>query len=145
MSTGKTNSFVPLTFQKLVNFRNYAGIVLGNREKNFAIYGHPSMAESFCFRSSVEGIEDHSRPLSHDLLNFVLSGLDVKVLYVLINDYKDSVFYSRIFLEAGAVGELTRIVEVDARPSDSIPLALANKAPVFCLQSVFDSVVCYEE
>ncbi|WP_213318263.1 bifunctional nuclease family protein [Chlamydiifrater volucris] len=145
MNLSKATPFVPLTFQKLVSFRNYAGIILGNSEKKFAIYGHPSMAESFCFRSSVEREEDPSRPLSHDLLNFILSGLDVRVLYVLINDYRDNVFYSRIFLEPCFTEGISRIVEIDARPSDSIPLALANKAPVFCLQSVFENVVRYEE
>ncbi|AAD18293.1 hypothetical protein CpB0141 [Chlamydia pneumoniae TW-183] len=133
---------VLLNFYKLVSFCNYAGMILGTEEKKFAIYGHVSMGQAFQGADT----EGHSpqRPFAHDLLNFVFSGFDIQVLRVVINDYKDNVFYTRLFLEQKD-REFLYVVDVDARPSDSIPLALTHKIPILCVKSVFDAVVPYEE
>ncbi|AUS60078.1 bifunctional nuclease family protein [Chlamydia abortus] len=133
---------VLLNFYKLVSFCHYAGIVLGTEEKKFAIYGHVSMGQAF--QNSDPTHFALSRPLTHDLLNFVFSGFDIQVLRVVISDYKDNIFYTRMFLEQKQ-GDSLYITDVDARPSDSIPLALTHKVPILCVKSVFDAAVAYEE
>ncbi|ANH78918.1 bifunctional nuclease family protein [Candidatus Chlamydia sanziniae] len=133
---------VLLNFYKLVNFCHYAGMILGTEEKKFAIYGHVAMGQAF------QGVDASGhpsiRPLTHDVLSFVFSGFDIRVLRVVINDYKDNVFYTRLLLEQKN-GQLVYCVDVDARPSDSIPLALIHKVPILCVKAVFDAVIPYEE
>lgn len=73
------------------------------------------------------------RPLTHDLLLSVIEGLRGSVLKVVVTELKDSTFYARIFIR-GERG----IASVDARPSDSIALALRAQAPIFVASVVFD-------
>ncbi|WP_348662714.1 bifunctional nuclease family protein [Chlamydia vaughanii] len=133
---------VLLNFYKLVSFCHYAGIVVGTEEKKFAIYGHVSMGQAF--HNSDPKHFSLSRPVTHDLLNFVFSGFDINVLRVVISDYKDNVFYTRLFLQQKQ-GDFLYITDIDARPSDSIPLALTHQVPILCVKSVFDNVVPYQE
>lgn len=66
------------------------------------------------------------RPLTHDLLKTVIEALDAEVRKVAIVDLQDKTYFARIFLERE--GEL---ITIDARPSDSIALALRTQAPIF--------------
>ena len=79
------------------------------------------------------------RPLTHDLIAGVFAGLGVKVQKVVVNDLKDDTFYARLYLlQENDLGR--NVVEIDARPSDSIVLALQQKRPLYVVQKVFDSV-----
>ena len=73
------------------------------------------------------------RPMTHDLLRNFISELDARVARVVINDLRDSTFFAQIRLN---IGEKT--LEIDARPSDAIALALRAEAPIFVAQSVLD-------
>lgn len=55
-------SLILINFYKLVSFRNYAGIILGTDEKQFAIYGHASMDVAFKKREDLAAEEERSRP-----------------------------------------------------------------------------------
>ena len=66
------------------------------------------------------------RPLTHDLLAIIVEGLKAKVTRVVISDLKDNTFFANLILERD--GE---VVSVDARPSDSIAVALRCSAPIF--------------
>jgi bifunctional DNase/RNase len=74
------------------------------------------------------------RPMTHDLLRSVIQQMDAKVTSILINDLRESTFYAVISLAAGE-----RTLEIDARPSDAIALALRTSAPIFVEQSVIDN------
>ena len=63
--------------------------------------------------------ETFARPLTHDLLMMVIDGLGGRVERVVITDQRDGTYYARVFL-----GRDRDVVAVDARPSDSIALAL---------------------
>ncbi len=76
------------------------------------------------------------RPLTHDLMASVLKGLQVRVQRVEICDLRDNTFYARIYLDRD--GE---IVCIDARPSDSIALALKTKAKIFADAKLFSSEI----
>jgi hypothetical protein len=68
----------------------------------------------------------------------------VKILQVIIQDVEDTVYFARLFLEQQA-GEMKTIVEIDARPSDCIILALMNSVPVFCRREILEKAVPVEE
>jgi bifunctional DNase/RNase len=73
------------------------------------------------------------RPLTHDLLSTVIRGLHGNVVKILISDLKDNTFYATILLQ----GE-RELVTVDARPSDSIAVALRENAPIFVAEQLLD-------
>ena len=74
------------------------------------------------------------RPLTHDLLQHVIDGLGATVARVVITTIQDSTFYARIFLERDQ-----EILSVDARPSDSIALAVRVKCPIYLTEELLDS------
>lgn len=71
------------------------------------------------------------RPLSHDLMKSIIESLSAKVLRIIIHDIHDNTFFAKVVLEAGS-GEL----EIDARPSDSIALALRTNSPIFVSERI---------
>lgn len=73
------------------------------------------------------------RPMTHDLLQSALETLGGKVEKVVISDLRDNTFYARIH-----VGRSGDTLEIDARPSDAIALALRSAAPIFVLQPVLE-------
>ena len=73
------------------------------------------------------------RPMTHDLLRNVMSQIDATVTKIVINDLRESTFYALIHVSIGA-----RNLEIDARPSDAIALALRTEAPIFVEQAVLD-------
>lgn len=70
--------------------------------------------------------ETFPRPLTHDLISIVIEGFKAKVTRVVIADLRENTFYATIFVERE--GE---VLSIDARPSDSIALALRSKAPIY--------------
>ena len=73
------------------------------------------------------------RPMTHDLLKNVINHIDAIVTKIVINDLRDSTFYALIHVTIGA-----RTLEIDARPSDAIALALRTEAPIFVEQAVLE-------
>lgn len=74
------------------------------------------------------------RPMTHDLLYSILGHAQVKVKEVKIFDLKDYTYYATIFLTLNK-----DLIEVDARPSDAIVIALKSKAPIFVSAKIFDA------
>lgn len=74
------------------------------------------------------------RPLTHDLLKNLLEATGIELTEVQITEVKDGVFYANLVLnQSGRTG-----VEVSARPSDSIALALRTGSRIFCSEEVLD-------
>lgn len=136
-----TSELVQLSFDKIMQTRSYTVIILAAREKRFAIYTEPAIGKTLqLYLTGVEKV----RPLTHDLLSMIFNGYNVTVKQVVINDLVDTVYYARLFLEHRE-GELKHILEIDARPSDCITLALMNNVPVFCTRDVLEKTVHIEE
>jgi hypothetical protein len=74
------------------------------------------------------------RPMTHDLTLNILKEFGMKIIKVVITDLQQDTFYARITIESD--GE---IKEIDARPSDSIALALRAEAPIFVAKSVLSN------
>jgi bifunctional DNase/RNase len=66
------------------------------------------------------------RPMTHDLIKNVLTGLETQVHRVVVTELREDTFYAVIWLERG--GE---VVSVDSRPSDALALALRVDCPIF--------------
>lgn len=77
------------------------------------------------------------RPMTHDLLREMIQQLDARVTRIVINDLKDATFYAQIRLLIRRAGT-DQMLEIDARPSDAIALALRTEAPIYVAQSVLD-------
>lgn len=80
-----------------------------------------------------EGIQT-PRPLTHELLGSVIEQLGAEVTEVHIREFKEKTFFANLVLTRA---DGTR-VEVDARPSDAIALALRNGAPIYASDTVME-------
>src|SRR5262249_28261344 len=79
------------------------------------------------------------RPLTHDLIGHIFTGLGITVERVVINDLKNSTYFARLILRAeNELGK--KILEIDARPSDCIALAVLQKSPIFVANEVCGAV-----
>lgn len=121
--------------------RSYTVVVLKSQSKRFAIYTDPSIGR--IIHMHLTQLEK-PRPLTHDLIDMILRSLDIRVKQIVINDVQDTVYYARLFLEKN-LGDQRHIIEIDARPSDCITLALMNNAPVYCTQEVLDKTLPLED
>jgi len=74
-----------------------------------------------------------TRPMTHDLLHSILAQAQVKVKEVKIVDLKDHTYYATLFLTLNK-----GVIEVDARPSDAIILALKSKIPILVAAKILD-------
>lgn len=128
---------VQLAFDKIMQTRTYTVIVLKTPDKKFAIYVDPSIGKSL-----QNYLTDHEkpRPMTHDLFSLIFKGLDIRVKQIVINDVQDTTYFARLFLEQER-GDLRHIVEIDARPSDCIILALMHNAPVYCSREVLEKAI----
>lgn len=70
--------------------------------------------------------EPFPRPLTHDLIQLVVEGLKARVTRVVIADLKESTFFASVMIEREG-----DVLAIDARPSDSIAIALRARAPIF--------------
>ena len=130
------NEVIEVSIKGVMPTANGCAVFLGNDDKAFVIYVDHSVGNAISM--TLNGIKKE-RPLTHDLIGSILLGLNVTLERVIVNDVSDGTFYARIILHMQ--NELGRkIIEVDARPSDSIVLALQQKKPIFVAQKVFDGV-----
>jgi uncharacterized protein len=112
-------------------------VFLANEAKTFVIYVDESVGSAISM--FMRGVSKE-RPLTHDLIASVLMAFGAKVDRVIINDVQGSVFLARIIVSAENELHARKLIELDARPSDSVALALQQSAPIFVAKHVWDSV-----
>ncbi|CAF23900.1 bifunctional nuclease family protein [Candidatus Protochlamydia amoebophila] len=135
------SELIQLNFDKIMQTRSYTVVILGTAEKRFAVYTDPQIGKTLqMFLTEAERL----RPLTHDLIDKIFNGLDISVKQVVINDVQDTIYFARLFLEQN-IGEMKHILEIDARPSDCLTLALMNNAPVYCTKEVLEKTIAVEE
>ena len=110
-------------------------VVLKDDEEKFFLPIWVGIFEANAIALQLENITT-PRPMTHDLLRNMIAELNARVLRIVINDLRDSTFFAQIRLAIGNGTE--RTLEVDARPSDAIALALRTEAPIYVAQSVLD-------
>lgn len=115
---------------------NGCAIFLHCKEKTFVIYIDQGIANVISMEINKVKKE---RPLTHDLITNIFKGLDVTLERILINEVQNGTFFARIILNMK--NELgTKILEIDARPSDSMVLALQAKSPIYVTRKVLNEV-----
>lgn len=88
--------------------------------------------EATAILMEIQGIHP-SRPLTHDLLKTVIDTLKAKITSIVISDLKEGTFYAQIHMSSNG-SEL----QIDARPSDAIALAVRSNVPIFAVDDVLD-------
>ncbi len=74
-----------------------------------------------------------SRPMTHSLFLDAITNLDACIDHVIINDVRKSTFFSRLYLR-----HHTHLINLDARPSDSLALAIRQQAPIYISERVLE-------
>jgi len=75
------------------------------------------------------------RPMTHDLFHNTITQLGRKIEKVVINKLENNTFFANLVVSLD-----NRIVEIDARPSDSIAIAIRAKAPIFVDEQVMQNI-----
>jgi bifunctional DNase/RNase len=130
------NDVVPVQIRGILPANTGCAIFVGNEEKVFVIQVEHNMG-------AIIGMfmrDTHKeRPLTHDLIASVFKGFNITVERVIITELKNSTYFAHLILKMQ--NELGRkLVEVDARPSDCLALATAQKRPIFVAKSLFAEV-----
>ncbi len=99
-------------------------------ERYLAIWIGPYEADAITIKLQSVKI---ARPLTHDLLQQAIEKLGATVSHILVNDLLDDTFYARIILDRDG-----KRIELDARPSDAIALAVRVQVPIFVSESVME-------
>ncbi|MCC5788601.1 MAG: bifunctional nuclease family protein [Opitutales bacterium] len=130
------NDVVQVSIKGVLPTSNGCALFLGDDHKAFVIYIEEGIGNSIMM--ALNGVEKE-RPLTHDLMDTLCKGFQIEVQRVIINDAREGTFYARMILSMeNELGK--KIIELDARPSDSITLAVLQGAPVFVSRKVFDEV-----
>ena len=130
------NDVVEVFVKGVMPTANGCAVFLGNDEKTFVIYVDQSVGNAI--QMTLNGVKKE-RPLTHELIGHIFLGLGVTLDHVVVNDKNEDTFFARILLHMeNELGK--KIIELDARPSDSTVLALQHKRPIFVASKVFESV-----
>ena len=89
-------------------------------------------AEALSIDLQLKG-ESFDRPLTHDLLKTAVESLGASVLRVAVTELRDNTFFAKIFIQRG-----NEVFAIDARPSDSIALAIRTQSPIYVSKAVFE-------
>ncbi|MFH1691018.1 MAG: bifunctional nuclease family protein [Candidatus Omnitrophota bacterium] len=98
--------------------------------------------EANAIKMKVSGVVS-PRPFTHDLLLDVISALNAQIQRIVIDDVQDSTFHAKIVL-VPKTGRQKKVI-VDARPSDSIALAVGAKAPIFVEEDVLTTAELFNQ
>jgi len=128
------SELVPMTIKGLMldPVSNSPIVVLKDEEEKFFLPIWVGIFEANAIALQLENVAT-PRPMTHDLLKNMIGELEGRVSRIVINDLRDSTFFAQIRILSGG-----KTLEVDARPSDAIALALRTEAPIFVAQTVLD-------
>jgi bifunctional DNase/RNase len=87
--------------------------------------------ETYSISSALDGVTP-PRPNTHDLIVNMLQEMEARILHIIINDIIGSIFYARIVIQTSE-----GVVELDARPSDSVAVAIRTRCPMYMHEKVY--------
>ena len=87
--------------------------------------------EAWAIAMELSGLSS-KRPLTHDLMKACIEGMGGKVQKVEVTELVNQTFYARVYIELDG-----KVLDIDARPSDSIALALKSGAPIYVADELF--------
>ncbi len=127
---------VELRFLRITYSHTHAGayaLILGEVEGDRRLPIIVGAAEAQAIAIQVEHIKP-ARPMTHDLFKSLAESLDVRMKEVLISDLVEGIFHARLILEQGG-----DTIEIDARSSDAIALALRFGCPIFSFEFIMSA------
>ncbi len=127
---------LPVEIRGILPASSGCAIFVGNDDKVFVIQVEHNMGQviGMFLRDTPK-----ERPLTHDLMTSVFKGFNINVERVIITDLKNSTYFARLVLQQeNELGK--KIVEIDARPSDCLALAAAQKRPIYVRNTLFEQV-----
>lgn len=130
------NDVVPVEIRGILPANSGCAVFVGNSEKVFVIQVEHNMGAviGMFMRDTPK-----ERPLTHDLVNNIFKGFNISIERVVITELKNSTYFARLILQQQ--NELGRkLIELDARPSDCLALATAQKRPLYVTASLFSQV-----
>lgn len=107
-------------------------IILKEKEGSRQIPIIIGVAEAAAIKMKVSNIRP-PRPLTHDLLKNVIDQMEACLQSVIINKLQGNTFYAQLVIRTAQ----EKVINIDARPSDSIALALRTETPIFVEEEVF--------
>jgi bifunctional DNase/RNase len=116
-----------------VSLMNYQRVVILKEKgtnRYLPIWIGPAEADAIAVK--MQNVE-LSRPLTHDLLQSVISTLGASVDYIVVSGLKEDTFYARLALSIDGVK-----LDIDSRPSDALALAVRVGAPIYAEESVLE-------
>jgi bifunctional DNase/RNase len=130
------NDVLPIEIRGILPAPSGCAIFVGNEQKVFVIQVEHNMG-------AIIGMflkdTPKERPLTHDLINNIFKGFNVTIERVVITELKNATYYARLVLKMdNELGK--KLVEIDARPSDCLALATAQKKPIFVSTALFEQV-----
>jgi bifunctional DNase/RNase len=130
------NSVVEVRVKGVMPTSNGCAVFLGSDDKTYVIYMDRAIGDAI--QRAISG-EQAERPMTHELMLTLIDGLGAEVERVIINDVESGTFFARLIVSMeNELGH--KIVEIDARPSDSIVLALSTQKPIYTARKVLDAV-----
>lgn len=130
---------IPVTVDTIrISLKSSERVVLlreNGQERQLPIFIHATEADAIA--AELKNY-DPPRPLTHDLLKNAVAALGGELQYVLVNDLRDNIFYAVLHIEQDE-----RTIDVDARPSDSIALAVRARCPIYVAEHVMDAAGVY--
>lgn len=115
----------------LMNYQRVVILRVKDTDRYLPIWIGPTEADAIALKLQNVNVP---RPLTHDLLAGVIASLDATVDKIVVSDLSDDTFYAKIVLQVNGGDTM----EVDARPSDALALAVRTEAPIFAESSVVD-------
>ncbi len=135
-NSGMKNDVVPVKIRGILPANSGCALFVGNDAKVFVINVEPAMGQVISMFIQETPKE---RPLTHDLIANILKGFNITVERVVITELRNSTYYARLILQQQ--NEVARkLVEIDARPSDCLALAAAQKKPIYVSAPLFEQV-----
>lgn len=114
-------------------------VILKEKEGSRLLAIGVGIMEASSIAMELEGVKP-PRPMTHDLLKNVISRLQARVGRIIIHDLREDTFIGQIEL----VTEMG-VLEIDARPSDAIALALRTKGKIYCSNEVLERAAIDQE
>ncbi len=130
------NDAVQVSIRGILPANSGCALFVGNDEKVFVINVEPAMGQiiGMFLRGTPK-----ERPLTHDLIARIFTGFGITVERVVITDLKNSTYFARLILQQqNELSSERKIVEIDARPSDCLAIATAQKRPIYVASKLFN-------
>ncbi len=137
MSLGLTEMVVESVRVHMLSSQHVVILKETDRDRYLPIWIGPWEANAIAMR--LQGVTPE-RPMTHDLFSQTLEELGVVVKQIIVSDLAEDTFRARLMLELNG-----RTLDMDARPSDAIALAVRGGVPIFATEAVLDRAAVVPE